>query len=679
MNGSRTTADLRELIPHSWHGFLARFGTPTKAQTEAIPAIMTGRSVLLVAPTAGGKTEAFAAPIAERILTSAGSKELMAWIVCPTRALVNDLARRLEPPLRSVGLRLGRRTGEHREITSRKPPHVVITTPESLDSMLTRSVSKVKKARYLVLDEVHLLDASPRGNQLACLVSRIARLAPHVQVIASSATIHSPDSVAKKYLGPGSEQVIVPGRRIIETTHVRGGASGLAETLTRLTTGKERIRKVLAFTRRRADAERFCGLFKGRPPFGDAVFLHHGSLSRSTREEVEKRLLNGTAGLCFATSTMEVGIDIGDVDLVVLMSPPPDVSSLLQRIGRGNRRSEVTRVCCLSRDEGDVTRYDHMIAAARDGRLLGDNQLFCPSVLVQQCLSLLMQTPGKWINADSLASRMPAWLSESSWIARLDELLFHLAAEQWLLRAGDRYSPEDKLEEAFHKGLVHSNIQDTGDVEVVDRDTKKLLGTVHRRAASERKFLLGGRKLEVVAVEQHSKLLVVDAGGRVDMKVGAKTGPSIPERLTRDLAAFIGIEQMRTPVMVFEDGSATLFHFLGSTWSRLMKLVLEQKGKQVISGNPVCTVVAGDAPSIPTDLTLEELEAIAKANWPRLAHQLPTGPWFSLLPPDWRKEHVMDLLDLKRFKDRLRGFGPNDYSIAPEKQSILSGLARGQW
>ena len=138
---------IKELLPRTWHAFLARFGTPTPVQLQAIPALLSGRPTLLVAPTASGKTEAFAAPMAESILACPGPGHLRAWIVCPTRALVNDLARRLEPPLRTLGLRLGRRTGEHREIPAANPPHVVLTTPESLDSLLTRSPKIFEKMR----------------------------------------------------------------------------------------------------------------------------------------------------------------------------------------------------------------------------------------------------------------------------------------------------------------------------------------------------------------------------------------------------------------------------------------------------------------------------------------------------------------------------------------------------
>jgi ATP-dependent Lhr-like helicase len=171
---------------------MALFGTPTPIQLNGIPAIMEGHPTLLIAPTASGKTEAYSALMAEVIMVGPEPRNRLGWIVSPTRDLVNDLTRRLAPPFAAMGLGVGRRTGEHREISGPQPPHIVVTTPESLDSMLARSPSLILRARFLVLDEVHMLDATPRGDQLACLVSRMRRIAPDLQVITSSATVDDP-------------------------------------------------------------------------------------------------------------------------------------------------------------------------------------------------------------------------------------------------------------------------------------------------------------------------------------------------------------------------------------------------------------------------------------------------------------------------------------------------------
>jgi len=647
---------LKALIPRAWHAFLARFGTPTPIQLKGIPAIMKGQPVLLVAPTASGKTEAYAAPIAEMILAGPEPRNLLGWIVSPTRALVNDLTRRLAPPLSAMGLGVGRRTGEHREISGPRPPHIAVTTPESLDSMLARSPSIFLRARFLVLDEVHMLDATPRGDQLACLVSRMRAIAPDLQVITSSATVDDPAGLAARYLGAPVKLIQIPGDRPIEAEYIPNSAGDLAEALKRATAQGTGVRKVLVFVQRRADAERLFSVFKGRPPFGDSVFLHHGSLSRARREAVERRMLTGTSGLCFATTTLEVGIDIGDIDLIVLAGPPPDVTTFLQRIGRGSRRVHVTRVCCLSSDEGQTLRYEHLICSARKGRLLGGIYHFCPSVLVQQCMSLLMQTPNKWITAKTLASRMPAWLRQTGWTTRLPELLDHLTEGEWLIAGGGRYHMGEKLEEAFESGFIHSNIESRGnEIEVVDQDTRQVLGKLPRMATGDGRLLLSGRKLKVSRRLSNSQVLVTDTTASADLKVTAVRGPVIHATLARDFARFIGFEPNEAPVFQLKDGSFALFHFLGSLWGALLEvLVKERTGRKPIGANAFCLQLTDLPGKLPSDVSAEEIRLAAIRHRFKLRSRIFEGEWAKYIPSDWRHRHLIDCLDIEGFIKRLK-------------------------
>ena len=648
---------LKALIPRAWHAFLARFGTPTRIQLKGIPAIMAGHPTLLIAPTASGKTEAFTAPIAEMILAGPEPRNLLGWIVSPTRALVNDLARRLAPPLTAMGLSVGRRTGEHREISGPKPPQIVVTTPESLDSMLARSPALFLRARFLVLDEVHMLDATPRGDQLACLVSRLRCIAPALQVITSSATVDDPAGLANRYLGSPVKRIQAPGVRPIEADFIHNGAGALAKALRRMTVPGTGVRKVLVFVQRRADAERFFAVFKGQPPFGDSVFLHHGSLSRARREAAERRMLTGTSGLCFATTTLEVGIDIGDIDLIVLAGPPPDVTSLLQRMGRGSRRSHVTRVCCLSSDKGQTLRYEHLLEAAKKGRLLGGSYHFCPSVLVQQCISLLSQTPNKWITAKALESRMPAWLRPTGWTARLPELLDHLTDQEWLIAAGGRYHIGEKLEEAFEYGLIHSNFESSSnEVEVVDQDTRRLLGTVPRIATGDGRLLLSGRKLKVSKTLSSSRVLVTDTTTKTDLNVTAARGPVIHANLARDFARFIGLKPDEAPVLQLEDGSFVLFHFLGSLWGALLEVLLKEgTGKKAIVVNAFGLQLSDLPEALPSDVPAEEIRSTAIRHRFKLRSRILEGAWAKYTPSDWRHTHLIDCLDIEGFIKSLQG------------------------
>jgi ATP-dependent helicase Lhr and Lhr-like helicase len=675
MTNSSDIEALKALIPRSWHALLAGFNTPTAVQIHGIPSIMAGNPVLLIAPTAAGKTEAYTAPLAEKILS--GREDLSAWIISPTRALVNDLSRRITPRLAAIGLRTGRRTGERKEISGPKPPHMVITTPESLDSILARTPSILSRSRFMVLDEVHMLAGTPRGDQLACLISRVRMVAPDIQVIGSSATVDDPEDISRRYLGDNAEIIQIPGVRPIFAEYIEGGAAGLAGALHRLTRQPDGVRKALVFVRRRADAERLFSAFKGRRPFGGSVFLHHGSLSRQRRETVEHRMLTGTAGLCFATSTLEVGIDIGDIDLVVLAGLPPDVSSLLQRIGRGNRRSSVARVCCMVENDAERLRYEHLIEAARKGRLLQGHYTFRPSVLAQQCLSLIEQTPNKWITAGAMRSRLPGWLKQTGWPERLPELLEHLAARRWLYPSGHgRYRIGEKLEQAFERGLVHTNIDSNQQViELVDQDTLQVIGSLPRFSANDGPVLLNGRRLRISRSLSRSKAMVADTDARAALKVPAGRGPTTSTALAQDFARFIGLNTHAVPIVPMENGGVAFFHFLGGLWGCLLGGLIEDRtGTRPIAGNAFCLLLSSVPEIFPLSARNEDILGTALRHRKRLFRFILEGPWAKDIPLEWRSRHLLDCLNIEEFRNVLKAFAIQN-PAPPGLERILITLA----
>jgi len=310
-------------LPRTWHAFFGRFGGRLRPiQAAAVADLAAGRDAVLVAPTATGKTEAAAAPLTERLLAAGALPRPGIVTVSPTRALANDLARRLQPPCEPLGLEVGVRTGDHpATLSRRRPPHLVVTTPESVDSVLCRRPRVLRPVRALVLDELHLLLATGRGDQLAVLTRRLRRVASGpLQVVVLSATLPDPGVVSRRFLEDPVEHR-VPGARPLTLEPLEVGedetlAGPLSDAVRRLD-----LRKVLAFVDRRADAETVASELKGRTPFGDAVLVHHGSLQRHAREWTEAQLLARPRALCVATSTLEVGIDVGDVDAVLLLTP----------------------------------------------------------------------------------------------------------------------------------------------------------------------------------------------------------------------------------------------------------------------------------------------------------------------------------------------------------------------
>ena len=272
---------------------------------------------------------------------------------------MNDLYHRLEKPCQELGVSLGRRTSDH-GLPKGARCQFVITTPESLESLLTFDRERLARLQALVMDEVHLLDGSPRGDQLRFLLRRLEAFLRYrqeegdysLQRVALSATVADPEGTAAAYLGEGVRLISVPGQREIESRTIL--AEGDEETRAReamlAVEGFPDVRKVLILVNSRRQAD-LAGLYRHVAFEHAPVYGHHGDLSKQRRENTEERFKSDRRAICLATMTLEVGIDIGDVDLVVCMDRPFRLGSFLQRIGRGCRRLQgKTRVLCVARD-----------------------------------------------------------------------------------------------------------------------------------------------------------------------------------------------------------------------------------------------------------------------------------------------------------------------------------------
>ena len=400
--------------------FFGSFRELREIQRRAIPPIRSGRNVLVASATASGKTEAILAPLIARTLgkVSAGVPRVRVLLIAPTRALVNDLTARIEGPLTRLGVTCGRQTSDHRD--KGKAPFVLVTTPESFDSMLVRDARLQAGAvvdhllagvMSVFVDEAHLFDGTARGDQLSWLLGRLGRLrrlnveratgGPELtlQLCAGSATVSDPEGLAGRLLGTEAAVVRVEGTRDVEVFGPPDAFGWFAlEPSMEITTLRDRLesvpsaefaaraerriwqalssnghsmRKALVFVPTRRLCDTFSAHLSGALPQRREleVFAHHGSLSRNRRERAERGFASARDAVLVATTTLEVGVDIGDVDLVALIGAPPDTRSLLQRIGRAGRRIGRTRVLALPRSELERAAFASMLLSARDGML----------------------------------------------------------------------------------------------------------------------------------------------------------------------------------------------------------------------------------------------------------------------------------------------------------------------
>ncbi len=470
---------IARLLPRAWPAFFEAFGRLTPVQRAAIPIVLEGQDALLVSATATGKTEAACAPLVERHIELAEPWTIL--YISPTRALVNDLYERLWAPLNRLSLSLKRRTGDHREKAT--GARVLLTTPESFDSLLCRGRKEpeghvLAHVGAVVLDEIHLLYATPRGEQVRWLLERLRRLRREAkekgwarrddfQTVALSATVSDPEGILASYL-PGGHIIQAEGARQIETVAAPGEGATVEEALPSYLRSLDRPEKILVFanSRRRVDdlAARLGAPLRA---LGYEVRAHHGSLDRRERKATEEALKSRDKIVAFSTSTLELGIDIGDIDLIVLDGPAPDVMALLQRVGRGNRRTDITRVMTCSGSLLEVIVHSAMIEAARDGWLGPSDHGPQYAVARQQVASYIFQSRrrsrARAKVQDLLDSCSPPVVSRGL----IDTMVEagELVEDESGLRLGDYWQQKAET------GAIHSNIEEMPGVDVIDEET----------------------------------------------------------------------------------------------------------------------------------------------------------------------------------------------------------------
>ena len=362
---------VRRLIEQ--RGFLK----PTEPQEKTIPLILEGKNVLLISPTATGKTEAAFLPVLSMLLQEPQAPGIKVLYITPLRALNRDMLERLEWWCNNLDIKLAVRHGdtETRERTrqARSPPDVLITTPETLQAILVGWIMRqhLQQVRWVIIDEVHEMADSKRGSQLALSLERLrAIIGRDFQIIGLSATIGSPEKVAQFLVGNGRpvEIVRVPVARKMHLKILfpkpKPEDFELAERLythpevaARLKVIRDYIsrhKSVLLFTNTRAISEVLASRFKVWD-IDFPVSIHHGSLAKPSRIAAERGLKNGELKGLVCTSSLELGIDVGRIDLVIQYMSPRQVTRLIQRVGRsGHRIGRIAEGIIVTLDSDDT-------------------------------------------------------------------------------------------------------------------------------------------------------------------------------------------------------------------------------------------------------------------------------------------------------------------------------------
>jgi ATP-dependent helicase Lhr and Lhr-like helicase len=691
---------LKARLPRTWPAFFERHGDFSPTQLAAIPALLDGRNILLCAPTASGKTEAALAPLIERhcppTRPSRGPRILY---LTPTRALVNDLAARLARPLESLGLTLGVKTRDLNTFRAARPPDVLITTPESADSTLAARAKTFIGLQAIVLDELHLSDGTPRGDQLRVILNRMRRVRAYafergdavdaaIQYAALSATVDAPEATAARYF-EGALAIQIAGGRAIEAEQLPLAPDRADELLAYLATFRGRgWRKALAFCNSRAEVEAYATAVRERSPFGAAVYVHYSNIEARRRREIEQQFAQAGAAICFASSTLELGIDIGDIDIVILIGPPGSRSSLVQRIGRGNRRRGTTRVACFYRTPLERLLFDALLADQRpttddqrrptsdegqgdketrrqgEGEAVTQNSKlktqnserpFRPAVAVQQIFSLIKQSPIAAVRLAELTGLFADMLSPADLQAILGALQLrgYLQAGrpgEW--RAGDRLNDLFDQQTGAQPGLsVYSNIQggDMRQIEVRDQHTQQTVARVDALWLNRDVLTLEGRPFNIEWCDGEALWIAAYQGqGLADRPIFRSARQLLSFDLAQLLPARLGLARGTAPFVNAPEGWYW-FHWLGDLYGQAALDLSRYRIAAEASIQPGLCLRQADEPQAPPAWTEEQVARYLGDNYRRFESLLPLGPFQHLLPVHLRRRAVVEQFDVVGF------------------------------
>ncbi len=528
---------------------VSRFSEPTVVQQLVIPKVLGGKNILAIAGTGLGKTESAMLPLFSKLKESE-HKPIALLYITPLKALNRNMLDRLlwwSSKLElDASVRHGDTSQSERKLQLEYPPHILITTPEQIQAMLTgkRFREHLRNIKYIIVDEIHELVESKRGIQLTLALERLKRLCGVPQIIALSATVGSPD-VAAKFIFANQKYEIVNAIQTkdlsieVESPYPTREDKALAEKIfigdgvaARLRTIYEYIKKfrsTLTFTNTREAAE----MLSSRLRIFDKELLHgihHGSLSKEVRLKAEKEFKEEKLKALIATSSLELGIDIGSIELVLQYMSPRQVSKLVQRIGRaGHGVGRVSEGIIIAGEGDDVFESAVIARKALKGELEKlTTYKNCLDVLTHQIIGMGIEEYGsdwKEIYKTFKNATPYAELSEKEFL----ELINFLDQQLHLLFTDNGIKRRRRALPYYFENL--SVIPDSQSYKIIDIITNTPVGNLdeefiatHGDAGSS--FIVKGRPWKIISVENGK--VYVEAIEDIESSIPAWEGELIP-------------------------------------------------------------------------------------------------------------------------------------------------------
>ena len=515
-------------LPQVFHNWFESRGWQIHPHQRDMLERASEKALLLIAPTGGGKTLAgFLPSLVE--LADGTHEGLHTLYISPLKALAADIGRNLRRPVEDMALpiRIEDRTGDTSATLKKRqrvdPPHILLTTPESL-ALLTSYEDAHRMFRGLkrvIVDEIHALSESKRGDQLMLALSRLEAMCPDLRRVGLSATVEDPEALARELsptgcailnADPGPAPDI--GMLVTEAPPPWAGG-GASYAIPAVLEEVKRHKTTLIFHNTRAQAEIFFHNLWLANTDDLPIGIHHGSLSRDQRDAVEAAMVRGDLRAVVCTGSLDLGIDWGNVDLVIQVGAPKNVKRLIQRIGRANHRYNApSKALLVPANRFEVIECVAALAAARDHDLDGDpkgdgpRDVLCQHILIRACAGPFDATElyheVKTVGAYAGLSR-----------AAFDDCLDFVATGGYALRAYDKWQRLMErnglwqLRDPRAAQVIRMNIgtiQDTETLKVRMRGAGKPLGEVEESFAATLTagdtFLIGGQIVRYQGIKE---------------------------------------------------------------------------------------------------------------------------------------------------------------------------------
>ena len=655
-------------------------------QALSTEAILDGANCVVLAPTAGGKTEAAFLPLLSRMDVE-DWRGVSVLYIAPIRALLNNQEARLATLTGLIGRRAGKWHGDVKDAARRRmiqdPPDVLAITPESLEAMLLSTRTPARRflahVRAVVIDEVHAFAGDDRGAHLVALLERVSRIAEgDIQRIGLSATVGDPEVIVAWLSGSSMrpQRVVDPGgARKPPDLHLDfvGTLDNAALLIDRLYPGTRRL--VFVDSRRRVEE-----LGHRLSQRGVDVYLSHSSLALSQRTAAERAFEEGTNCVIVATSALELGIDVGDLDHVIQIDAPSSVSSFLQRMGRTGRRPGTTANCTfLATDDDALVRAAAIIDLFRKGYIEpAAPSVWSPHVLAHQAIALAMQEQGSAAHAWWTWLEGCAAFREVSPLER-EAIVRHMVANDILVEADARLAlgaRGEKLYGAKHFLELYAVFSTPRVLRVMHGQTE--VGVIDASFLQDKEekipnFVLAGRAWHINGVDWKGGTCAVQPaesgayprwfGQPVSLErslcqamrrilAGTDTDPSWSKR------AVAALESQRESHAFLDDGPLALeedsdgrcrwWTFGGGAGNRVLAGLLElELGERVSPGNTFITFSGGAAESaVAIRQAIRALATRAPLTWNEAARLVDPGQrsrvskFQPCLPPDIEHELI---------------------------------------